>query len=270
LKLLIMAGSVLLLIMLLGCIPQATTSSSPATPYTSTTKPTKTSIVLQAKSDIPLKIDTRWSMHTAYIIVGADGTIHYQVTPQALMAYGGSPLARYTWGKRAGGRFPPLGTIVDQLGIFKGAGEALAEGNYTFDVEVSDGSQTATASFPLRVEKIVQKNGSIPEPVPSAIFQQALGMGTIPLIDGKAGKTYAASLYVAGGVPPYSWFIDQTYQSNFALSGLTIDMAGGIVRGVISPAMSGQTIKFRVVVKDNTGDVAFTEPNSQIYTINVK
>jgi hypothetical protein len=95
-------------------------------------------------------------------------------------------------------------------------------------------------------------------------------MGTIPLVDGKAGKTYAASLYVAGGVPPYSWFVDQTYQSNFALSGLTIDMAGGIVRGVISPAMSGQTISFRVAVRDNTSDVAFTEPDSQTYTINVK
>jgi hypothetical protein len=66
-------------------------------------------------------------MDTAYIIVDADGTIRYQVTPQTLMAYGGSPLARYTWGKPAGGRFPPSGTIVDQLGVFKGTGGALTE-----------------------------------------------------------------------------------------------------------------------------------------------
>jgi len=57
---------------------------------------------------IPLTIDARWSLNTAYIVVEADGTICYQVAPQTLMAYGGSPLGGYTWSKPTMGRsYPP-------------------------------------------------------------------------------------------------------------------------------------------------------------------
>lgn len=223
------------------------------------------------ESVIPLTIDTRWQPMGAYIIVETNGTVHYKVTPQTLMAYGGSPLSHYTWSKPTGGRFPPLGTIVDMNGVFRGTGGALAEGTYTFDVEVTDGSRTTTAAFTVTVERYVKQPGPIPDPgPPTAVFQQALGMPTIPLVDGIAGKPYAASLYVVGGEPPYSWFVDPTYQSNFALSGLTIDMAGGIVRGTIDSSMSGKTIQFMVVVRDNTGDIAITEITRPVYTINVK
>jgi hypothetical protein len=153
-------------------------------------------------------------------------------------------------------------------GVLKGTGGALQEGTYTFDVEVSDGSRTATAAFTITVEKYVKQSGPVPDPgPPTIVLQQAQGMSTIPLVDGKAGQSYAASLYVAGGEPPYNWLVDPTNQSNFALSGLTIDMSGGIVRGTISPSMSGQTIKFSVIVRDNTGATVIPGP---IYTINVK
>ena len=243
-------------------------------PSMSTSKPasTSTSAGYQPKSGIPLTIDTRWRPGDAYIIVETNGDIHYQVTPQTLMAYGGSPLARYTWSKATGGRsFPPGITVDPFTGVFKGTGGALVAGTYTFDVEVSDGSHTATAAFTIKEERYEKNPGSIPDPGPgSVIFQQALGMATIPLVDGIANKPYAASLYATGGEPPYSWLVDTTYQSNFALSGLTIDMAGGIVRGTINPSMSGQSIKFRVTVQDHTGDTAYSEEDSQIYTINVK
>jgi hypothetical protein len=242
----------------------ATSTTTSTSTSTSTTKTTST-----PSSIIPLTIDTRWQPSDAYIVVETDGNIHYQVTPQTLMAYGGSPLARYTWSKATGGRSYPPGITVDSFtGVLKGTGGALQEGTYTFDVEVSDGSRTATAAFTITVEKYVKQSGPVPDPgPPTIVLQQAQGMSTIPLVDGKAGQSYAASLYVAGGEPPYNWLVDPTNQSNFALSGLTIDMSGGIVRGTISPSMSGQTIKFSVIVRDNTGATAIPGP---IYTINVK
>ena len=246
-----------------GLLPSISTSKSAST---------QTSPGYQPKSGIPLTIDTRWRPGDAYIIAETDGTIQYQVTPQTLMAYGGSPLSRYTWSKATGGRsFPPGITVDSFTGVFKSTGGALVAGTYTFDVEVSDGSSTATAAFTIKEMRYDKKPGSIPDPGPGYVtFQQALGMPTIPLVDGIANKPYAASLYVAGGEPPYSWFVDPTYQSNFALSGLTIDNAAGIVRGTINPTMAGQTIQFRVIVRDNAGDNAYSEPGNQIYTINVK
>jgi len=217
---------------------------------------------------IPLTIDTRWQLYNAYIIVEIDGTIEYQVTPQTLMAYGGSPLARYTWSKAMGGRsFPPGITVDSHTGVLKGTGGVLVEGTYTFDVEVSDGSQTETVVFIIKVAKYVKQSGPFPDPGLAYIDFQQAGMPTISLVNGRAGQPYAASLYVAGGKPPYNWFINQTNQSSFTLSGLTVDMSGGIVRGTISPTMSGQTIEFSVTVKDSTGATAIFGP---IYTIKVR
>jgi hypothetical protein len=249
--------------------PSTTTIMSTFTTTTASTTKTTSTTTLVPSSVIPLTIDTRWQPSDAYIVVETDGTIHYQVTPQTLMAYGGSPLARYTWGKATGGRsFPPGITVDPFTGVLKGTGMALLDGTYTFDVEVSDGSRTVTAAFTITVEKYVKQSGPIPDPGPPAIvLQQAQGLSTIPLADGKAGQSYAASLYVAGGSPPYKWLVDPTNQSNFAFSGLTIDMSAGIVRGTLSPSMSGQTITFSVIVGDNTGATAIPGP---IYTIKVK
>jgi hypothetical protein len=250
-----------------GCPSPAT---APVTSGGQTVSPTTSPAKTGSKSGIPLTINTNWSLTDAYIIVDYQGEVSYLVNPQTLMAYGGSPLSHYTWSKPTGGRFPPIGTMVDPNGVFRGTGGALAEGTYTFDVEVSDGSRTATAAFTIKVEKIDLVENPLQASAPLALFQQALGMPTIPLADGIAGQPYAASLYVMGGEPPYSWFVDPAYQKDLVLSGLTIDMAGGVVRGTISPNMSGQTIKFRVAVQDNTGSTAESEPGYQIYTINVK
>jgi hypothetical protein len=235
----------------------STTSVITTTPITTTT----TTIIKN-----PLIIDTRWTLSDAYIVVNADGTTDYVVSPQTLMAYGGTPLSAYTWGKPAMGRFPPAGTIIDPNGVFRGNGGALTEGTYIFDVQVSDGSKTATAALQISIRKIVNKPGDIPTPAPTAVFQQPL-VNAIPLVNGIAGEYYASSLYVTGGTPPYSWAIDPAYEKNFALSGLSIDKAGGIVRGTIGPALSGQTIEFKVMVKDNTGAVAIGDT---VYSILVK
>jgi hypothetical protein len=252
--------------------PTATGNAIPSQTITSTVTSNTASNTPQAKSSIPLTIDTRWTPGIAYIIIDTDGSIQYQVTPQTLMAYGGSPLRQYDWSTPSGSRFPPPGISIDPLtGVIKGSGGKLTEGTHTFDIEVSDGSRTAEAAIALRVEIYKKQSGDVPDPGPGeVIFQQALGMPTIPLVDGKAGQYYASSLYVTGGDPPYTWSLDSSYPGNFSLSGLTIDMAGGVVRGTISPSMSGQTIKFKVVVRDNAGDTAYSDTESQIYTINIR
>lgn len=233
----------------------------------STTIATQTTTTPINGTGIPLTIDTRFSPWDANIVVDTDGKSYYYVTSTTLMAYGGSPLSGYTWSKPTGGRFPPIGTIVDPNGVFRGTGGALAAGTYTFDVEVSDGSHTATAAFTVTITKFEMKPGSFePNPAANVDFSQELAVPTWPLVDGRAGQPYAASLWVMGGVPPYSWFLDSD-QGNFALSGLTIDMAGGIVRGTISTQLSGKTIKFRVIVKDSKGNTSKAGP---LYTINVR
>ena len=220
------------------------------------------------RAGIPLTIDTRWTICPAWIIVEPNGTIWYQVTPQKLMAYGGSPgVAGYSWGKPTGGRSPPSGITIDpQTGVLRGTGGALPKsGTYYFDVEVSDGTSTASVTFSIEVKKYVKKAGPIPDPGPPyAEFQQPL-MQTIQLPDGKAGQPYGATLYVMGGKPFYSWRLDSTYKSNFTLAGLTLDASGGLVRGTISSEMAGQTIRFKVIVRDNTGEVAIGEPVYEIY-----
>jgi hypothetical protein len=51
------------------------------------------------------------------------------------------------------------------------------------------------------------------------------------LKDGEANKPYGASLFVMGGVPPYSWKLDNTYPGSADLTnaGLTVEGTGGIV-----------------------------------------
>jgi len=236
----------------------------------STTITTQTTTTTINGTGIPLAINTDWGPMDANILIDTDGTKYYNVPAITLMAHGGSPLSGYTWSKPIGGRFPPFGTIVDPNGVFRGSGGALAVGTYTFDVEVSDGSQTATAAYTITITQFERKPGVFDPGPPEVVFQQP-ELATFPLVDGKAGQPYAASLFVMGGEPPYSWFLDSD-QGNFALSGLTIDMAGGIVRGTISKQLSGKTIKFRVLVKDHTGatdpwDASYPGP---VYIINVR
>jgi hypothetical protein len=228
--------------------------------------------ISQSVSFSPLTIDTRWNIYNAYIIQETNGTVHYQVTPQTLMAYGGSPLKQYNWSIPSGSRFPPAGITIDPFtGILKSSGGTLTEGNHSFDISVSDGSRLANAALTIIIKKYIKQSSKVPDPgPPEIIFQQALGIPTILLVEGKANQIYAASLYVAGGEPPYSWSLDPTYQSNIALSGLTIDSSACIVRGTISPTMSGQTIKFKVAVRDNKGNIALTEPKNQVYSISVR
>jgi hypothetical protein len=208
------------------------------------------------KAGIPLRIDTRWVIQTAWKIVSPDGTVTYSVTPVKLMAYGGSPgVTGYTWGKPTGGRFPPAGIIIDPLtGVLQGTGGPLAEpGVYYFDVEVTDGTSTATATLAIQIREYRKQSDLDPGP-PIVEFQQAF-LDNIQLPNAKAGQPYGATLWVEGGKPPYWWSLRPGY-ADFALAGLWLDESRGLIRGTISESMVGRTIRFAVTVTDSTGKEA--------------
>ena len=192
------------------------------------------------------------------------------VEPQTLMAAGGSPLAGYTWSTSG---FPVGTTVWPQTGVFVSNGGimSLTTGQYPITVEVSDGTSTKTGSVTLYVTTVSSAPlGGIPMPgCPVAILQQMNGVGSFVLDDAYANKPYGASLYATGGTPPYSWSEDASYsgRGDFNLSGLTIGMSSGIVRGTLFNSSSGKTLKFRVIVKDNAGSTSLPGP---VYSITVK
>jgi hypothetical protein len=193
------------------------------------------------------------------------------VPPQTLMAAGGSPFAGYTWSIASQSSYPIGTTVWSQSGVFVSNGGALAgPGQYTFTMEVSDGTSTATGSVTLVVTTASSApSDGIPMPgCPWALLQQ-YPSESFALDDAIANKPYGASLFVMGGTPPYSWSEDASYsgRGDSDLSGLTIDQSSGIVRGTPFDSASGKTLKFRVIVKDSAGYTAYSGP---VYTITVK
>jgi len=192
----------------------------------------------------------------------------FNVTAQPLLAGGGSPLSGYTWSLASGSAYPPGTTVAALTGVFNGSGNGLAAGNtYPFRVQVSDGTRTATGTINLVVDAL-PSNGI----APLITFQQPMGVPVIRLPQARANQPYGASLQVYGGDPPYSWFEDDTYagRGDFALSGLRIDMARGIVRGTVMNSARGKTLRFRLVVRDDNDDIAATDGTGPTYEIVVQ
>lgn len=191
----------------------------------------------------------------------------FTVIAQPLLATGGSPFSGYTWRLVSGSSFPPGTTVNFLTGVFSGSGNGLTAGRtYEFDMAVGDGTSIATGTITLEVRP-VPENGIVPIPE----FQQPMGVPNLRLPDAQANRPYGASLRVLGGVPPYSWFEDETYDGRgaFGLSGLKIDMARGIVRGTVMNSAAGKTLRFRIVVRDSTGEIALTD-GGPIYEIVVQ
>ena len=201
-----------------------------------------------------------------YLIISynTDTTI---VNAQTLLAEGGAPLNGYSWTLASGSTYP-AGTTVDALtGVFKPTGGAVTHTAGRFKVHVTAGSNNGTSgSYTVKV----MDYGT--GPVPSAILQQwptDVDPSALELIDAEPGKGYGASLFVLGGTPPYYWREDSSYSAGTDLStvGLSIGYTNGVVSGTPPSSASGKTVRFRVVVKDATGDVAAYQP---IYTINIQ
>ena len=105
---------------------------------------------------MPLRFEDRQNLFTAWKIVETDGTVRYYVTPEKLLVYGGSPgVEGYVWSTPIGGRPPPFGIVIDSLtGVLHWSGSPLSPpGVYYFDLEVTDGSSTATRTFTIEVKE---------------------------------------------------------------------------------------------------------------------
>jgi len=167
------------------------------------------------------------------------------VCPQTLLAVGGDPHNGYSW---SCSKYPAGTTVWPLTGVFVSTGGSLVTGKQKFTMTVSDGTSTASADFTLNVVKIYPA------------WEIILGQLTAPfdLGEATAGKPFGASLFAAGGTPPYTWSEDLSYtgRSDFDVSGLVIDANDGIVRGIPFTSASGKTLRFRVLVRDNEGTVA--------------
>ncbi len=191
-----------------------------------------------------------------------DNTGYTNFNAQTILADGGSPLHNYGWSVESSPT-PPSGVIFwPQTGIICRTGTSstgLSVGTRTFNVTVSDGNSTATETVTLNITGYT--------PGPAAAFQQ-WPLAEFQLKDGEANKSYGASLFAMGGTPPYSWKLDNTYSgsSDVTNASLILDAASGLARGTIDPSASGKTLRFRIIVTDNAGEVASDGP---IYTIKV-
>jgi hypothetical protein len=196
------------------------------------------------------------------ITANIDNVGYTNVDAQTLLADGGAPLHNYTWSLEASPT-PPSGYIFWPLsGVIGRSGNTangLTIGTKTIKVKVSDGTCSATGSVNIIVTGYT--------PGLAAVFQQL--SSNFQLLSGSANKAYGASLFAMGGEPPYKWKLDATYAGSADLTNasLSVDESGGIVRGTILNSAAGKTIKFKVVVTDNAGDIAAYAP---VYTIQVK
>jgi len=213
-------------------------------------------------SDNSLRILTSPSGQNQTISANIDNNGYTNFNAQTILADGGNPISRYTWSLDLSSN-PPAGVtiangVVNRLG---NSAVGLNVGLTSFRVLVSDGSVSKTGEIDLLVTDYT--------PGYAAIFQQL--SNNFQLKDAEANKPYAASLFVTGGTPPYSWKLDETYAGSKGLTnaGMVVDATGGIVRGTSFNSASGSIINFKVVVTDRggAGDVAIFSP---IYSIEVK
>lgn len=208
-----------------------------------------------------LKVLTGPSGENQTIAANIDDNGVLTFNAQMLMAEGGNPLRNYDWSLVASSnppvslRITPLNGVVTWNGT---STEGLTRGGYTtFEVEVSDGDAIRKGKIDIHVTDY-----SIS---PWAVVQQLPTPFT--LMNGVKGEKYAASLFVMGGVPPYSWHLDESYQgsNDLTMAELTLDNASGIVHGTVNSNFGGSQIKFRATVTDNAGD-----SSKGIYVINLE
>jgi hypothetical protein len=212
-------------------------------------------------SDSNLSVLTSPSGQNQTIAANIDDNGVLTFNAQMLMAEGGNPLHNYTWTLVSSSNPPVSLRITPQTGVVTWNGtstEGLTRGGYTtFEVEVSDGDATKKGNIDIHVTDY-----SIS---PWAILQQL--STTFTLMDGVKGEKYAASLFVMGGTPPYSWQLDDTYtgSNDLTMAELTLDNASGIVHGTVNTNFSGSQIKFRATVTDSDGSTS-----KGIYIINLE
>jgi hypothetical protein len=182
------------------------------------------------------------------------------------LAYGGNPLSGYTWTLSSGSAFPS-GVTLSLNGILSlNAGGLIIPGSYSFNVTVSDGSSStsATVYFIADTESTAPDSNGISTPSATVGFQQ-LSLGSYALASGQVGLAYGASLFVNIGTGAASLPLNWTLASGSLPPGLTLDAARGVVRG--SPTSAG-TYSFTIAITDSTGLAAVGTPPVYSITVN--
>ena len=196
----------------LSGLPSATGTFAFRVEVSDATAPAQTSVAdLQIIITDPLVITTS-GFNTAIIGTPFSAT---------LGASGGT--SPYRW-SLSSGALPPGLTINALSGII--SGQPTTAGNYGFTVRATDSSVPAlitTASLSIRVTP------------PLAVTSLSLPRGTV-------GLPYSVQLTGSGGIPAYTWSVNESLPS-----GLSLDPATGVISGLPTVAA---TTSFTVEVSD--------------------
>ncbi len=166
-----------------------------------------------------IAVGTALSFRTQPALPGAAIGTDYS---QKLEVAGGTP--PLTWS--AAGALPPGITLDSQSGAL--SGKPTTAGNFTFSIEVRDGSgQTASRTFSMTVASGLTI--ASPSPLPAAA----------------ANTAYSYSFAALAGVPPYTWSVS----AGALPAGLTLNASTGVLSG--TPTASG-TQNFTIQVTDNS------------------
>jgi hypothetical protein len=185
--------------------------------------------------------------------IDQNGGMYSLITPYLLIATGGNVgPAGYTWTVPTGYSVPIPAAILNPIGIITDATPAgLITGQYSYPVEVSDGTSTKTTLVTIDLTTVCNSaNGNSASPCASSALTN---QHSAYLPNGTVGNAYAASIVTSGGIPPYQWVLG----GGTLPPGLTIDPPGhGIITG--TPTTAG-TYSFYVLTTDSTGTKTSSE-----------
>ena len=188
-------------------------------------------------------------------VIDLNGGIQSHLDPVTLVATGGSVLSGYTWTVTSLQPLPHPSIFITPLGVVNGRSTTFVRGLYTMYVTVRDDAGTSV-------------NGSIAVDLtstcgPSNLNPCPYGAVTTQHRDyfpsAKVGADYAATIFAAGGTPPYRWTLWTLFGK--LPPGLVIDPATGVLRGI--PTVVG-TFDFYVKVDDNAGGSNVAEINAGV------
>ncbi len=170
------------------------------------------------------------------------------VIPQTLIAYGGAPAIGYGWTVSSGSSLPPQTTVDSINGVFHRLDKFSnpPPGNYTFKMDVTDGTSTATGTFFIEVTSSLD-GGCTEKPV----LMQNVNIDVVNLPDAKVGEAYGAGLFAMGGKAPYRWSI----ATGKLPPGIIINQGTGVLSGTPLSEASGQTFEFTVKIVDRADNI---------------
>ena len=128
-----------------------------------------------------------------------------------------------TWSLQSGSL--PAGLQLSSTGLLSGT--PTTAGDFTFKVQVSDGTRTATQTYTLTVVT-------------------PLKIAPVSVRNGEAGRPFELKPTVAGGKAGYSWSVS----GGTLPAGMTLDKATGVISG--SPTVAG-SFPLKLSVTDSLG-----------------